>query len=47
MDAHDKKVGAAAPPSAFFSSKDYTNILDSYSKNRRELEKTLAPYGSR
>lgn len=47
MDAHDKRVGVAAPPSAFFSSKDYTNVLETYSKNRRTLEQTMSPYGKR
>ena len=47
MDAYDKRVGTAAPPASFFSSKDYNNVLETYAKNRRELEQTLAPFGKR
>jgi Fe-S cluster biosynthesis and repair protein YggX len=47
MDAHDKRAGVATPPAAFFSSKDYTNVLDTYTKNRRMLEETMSPYGKR
>lgn len=47
MSAHDNRVGSSAPPASFFSSKDYNNVLETYSKNRRMLEETMSPYGKR
>ena len=43
LEQHRKRVGATAPPSSFFSSKDYTNVLDSYAPKYKALEQSIGP----
>jgi murein DD-endopeptidase MepM/ murein hydrolase activator NlpD len=43
LEQHRRRVGATAPPSAFFSSKDYTNVLDSYAPKYKQLESQIGP----
>jgi hypothetical protein len=43
LEQHRKRVGATAPPSSFFSSKDYTSVLDSYAPKYKALESQIGP----
>jgi murein DD-endopeptidase MepM/ murein hydrolase activator NlpD len=43
LEQHRRRVGATAPPSSFFSSKDYTNVLDSYAPKYKALEQSIGP----
>jgi murein DD-endopeptidase MepM/ murein hydrolase activator NlpD len=43
LEQHRRRVGATAPPSSFFSSKDYTNVLDSYAPRYKQLESQIGP----
>jgi murein DD-endopeptidase MepM/ murein hydrolase activator NlpD len=43
LEQHRRRVGATAPPSTFFSSKDYTNVLDSYAPKYKALESQIGP----
>jgi hypothetical protein len=43
LEQHRKRTGATAPPSTFFSSKDYTNVLDSYAPRYKALESQIGP----
>jgi murein DD-endopeptidase MepM/ murein hydrolase activator NlpD len=43
LEQHRKRAGATAPPSSFFSSKDYTNVLDSYAPKYKALESQIGP----
>jgi murein DD-endopeptidase MepM/ murein hydrolase activator NlpD len=43
LEQHRRRVGATAPPSSFFSSKDYTNVLDSYAPRYKALESQIGP----
>jgi hypothetical protein len=43
LEQHRRRTGATAPPSAFFSSKDYTNVLDSYAPRYKALESQIGP----
>jgi murein DD-endopeptidase MepM/ murein hydrolase activator NlpD len=43
LDQHRKRVGATAPPSSFFSSKDYTGVLDTYAPKYKALELQIGP----
>ena len=43
LDQHRKRVGTTAPPSTFFSSTDYTNVLNSYAPKYKQLEQSIGP----
>jgi len=43
LEQHRRRTGTTAPPSAFFSSKDYTNVLDSYAPRYKQLESQIGP----
>ena len=43
LEQHRRRTGATAPPSSFFSSKDYTNVLDSYAPKYKALESKIGP----
>jgi murein DD-endopeptidase MepM/ murein hydrolase activator NlpD len=43
LEQHRRRVGATAPPSSFFSSKDYTSVLDSYAPKYKALEQSIGP----
>jgi murein DD-endopeptidase MepM/ murein hydrolase activator NlpD len=43
LEQHRRRVGSTAPPSSFFSSKDYTSVLDSYAPKYKALESQIGP----
>ena len=43
LDQHRRRVGATTPPSAFFSSNDYNNVLSTYAPKYKALESTIGP----
>ena len=43
LEQHRKRVGTTAPPSTFFSSTDYTNVLNSYAPKYKQLEQSIGP----
>jgi murein DD-endopeptidase MepM/ murein hydrolase activator NlpD len=43
LDQHRQRVGVTAPPSTFFSSKDYTNVLNTYAPKYKALESQIGP----
>jgi Fe-S cluster biosynthesis and repair protein YggX len=43
LTQHRQRVGATAPPSTFFSSKDYQNVLDTYAPKYKALESQIGP----
>jgi hypothetical protein len=43
LSQHRQRVGATAPPSTFFSSKDYQNVLDTYAPKHKALESQIGP----
>ena len=43
LDQHRQRVGVTAPPSTFFSSKDYQNVLNTYAPKYKALESQIGP----
>lgn len=43
LDQHRRRVGTTAPPSSFFSSNDYTGVLESYAPKYKTLEQSIGP----
>lgn len=43
LDQHRRRMGTTAPPSAFFTSKDYTGVLDSFAPKYKALEQSIGP----
>jgi len=43
LSQHRQRVGATAPPSTFFSSRDYQNVLDTYAPKYKALESQIGP----
>lgn len=43
LDQHRQRVGVTVPPSTFFSSKDYQNVLNTYAPKYKALESQIGP----
>lgn len=43
LDQHRRRVGTTAPPSTFFTSKDYTGVLESFAPKYKQLEQSIGP----